>query len=64
MSKVTGSHSLSNIIANKPIIIEKRQNFYKNRFTIAVYNASSVFEGDERVVKDLTNIFANILNAK
>lgn len=52
------------IYAHEPLIIEKRHDFYENRFTVALYNETSVFEGDRNVVVELTDIFKNILNAK
>lgn len=49
---------------SEPLTIEKRHDFYDNRFTIAVYNTDDIFEGDKLVVNEMTDILENLLNIK
>lgn len=52
------------MFVTEPLSIEKRHDFYENRFTIAVFNTDDNFEGDKLVVSEMTDILENLLNIK
>lgn len=64
MFEFPGHQNIFEFVANEPLIIEKRQDFYRNPFMVAVTSEEHELQSDKLLTSEFVDILKKILNAK